>query len=630
MITMKKIVKQLFSAILFCAVIGGFASCDKEKKDTSPDPEPYKYEWDLDFPYEVYVSAGAAAQLEDSYSDFLTLTSNAITENTYMVILDKLTDLPAEQLVDLYTRGVVVAIVYPRKAEIEALFQSYPEMGYFLGDDSIDGSLLLALSGWNNGYYIIPETGKYLQNYSFETDHPVVPNPADAAAGEYDPDELPYYTSPEELGYDLSYYFFGAFLEDLLTEQWKYEAEQAETKAEKDNVADVKKMAGKAHVWAGGVFKINEVFFRTSYKFNGCAPVTVSYDIYPIHVYEEETGAGDYYFMDMTANVANDRMFQGKHSIGTSFFPVRLRYCGAYAKSFRVNSTLINSDNNEEVSGVSFPAEGFPFPETIIKQTNYSKTKSFNIGCGVSAKLGGEKGHEGSTETGGVNGGGSLSVNAGWSWSDTKSWTEKDVDVQNKTYNSTASWELAYNELPEFKFSEDCGFDLGRSWAYRSSMQLHGAWVWYVPDMPDDTDAKPFRIKVEAEGNYGFMKFWGTKADLDTYSWTCKFSEIKPMPKMVNFKAGNLVLKNNFPGKYISNIMVYNSKGQPLVPAARFQNSYPAGTDIKLGAYKCAEDLMVKFKMDGKTYKYTLNQYVKTVFKDEVVLYSNNDFTVEE
>lgn len=124
------------------------------------------------------------------------------------------------------------------------------------------------------------------------------------------------------------------------------------------------------------------------------------------------------------------------------------------------------------------------------------------------------------------------------------------------------------------------------------------------------------------------LKFWGTEADLNTYSWTCRFTDTKTMPKMVNFKAGNLILRNNT-GKFISNIMVYNSKGQAIVSDKMFQNNYPDGTNINLGAYKCSEDIIVKFKMDGQTYVYNLNKYVKTIFKEDVTLYAANDFKVE-
>ena len=621
---MKQLIKQIFCAIVLCALVAGLDSCKKEDtqdKVVNPsDGDLADLTWDLDFPYEVYMSPGAAQELKDSYSDFIEAPVSAISDKTYMVILDNLSDLPEKQLVDLYVDGVVIAIIHPKKAELEALFSRNPEMGSFLDDDGIDGAKLVAISSWNNGLYIIPDEAQFAARYSFETDHPIVPDPADAAAGEMDPDDPGSYTYEEGLKYDLAYYFFGAFLEELLAQQALYEEEEAQTKA--DTKADIKKIAGMVHRWSLGTFSINEVYFRKDYRFNGSAPVSVSYDIYPIHVYEGENGSGDYYFMDMTANVANDKMFQGKNAYWTGGFPVYLRWCGAYAKTFKVSSTLINSDNNEPVSNAIFPAEGFPFPETIIKQNDYSKSKTVNVGCGVSGNLGAKKDK-------GLSGGGSVSVNAGWSWNDTKRWTEKDVDVENRTANSTAAWALTYNELPKYEYSEEKGFNLGNSRAYRSSMQLHGSWVWYIPDMPDDTETEPLRVKVEVEGNYGFMKWWGSKADLDTYSWTCSYTDIKTMPKMVNVKAGNLVLKNNTQGKFISNIMVYNEAGKPIVPASVFQNNYPSGTDIKLGAYNCQENLMVKFKMDGKTYKYTLNPFIKTVFKDNVILYAANDFTEE-
>ena len=634
---MIKSFKQMCSAILLCvAAVGFISSCQKETpRVVNPaDVELSNYDWDVVFPYEVYMAAGAAAELKDAYSDFITVGASAITDNTYMVILDKVSDLPEEQFVELYEKGVVMAILHPKKAEIQAVFERNPEMGYFLDDDSIDSALLLAISGWNNGYYIIPSTEEYLERYSFESDHTVVPDPMDAEAGEYDANEAPIYTDKETLENDLTYYFFGTFLEDLLRQQAIYDAEVAQSKADGEDkdkgIASIKKITGRVHVSAYGVFSINEVFFRTSYRFNGTAPVTVAFDVYPIHVYEGENGAGDYYFMDMTANVANEKMFQGKRAEWTSFFWVYLRWCGAYITSFKVRNTLIDK-NGQAVA--DFPSEGFPIPETVNKTTNYSKTKTFNIGCGVSANLGGEKGKDvdGQNETtsSGINGGGTVNVNAGWSWSDTKSWTEKDVDVSNNSANNTAAWGLKFNNVPKFAFSEDQGFDLGNSDTYRSSMQIRGSWVWYMSDKPDDTESDPLRVKVEAEGNYGFMKFWGTKADMNTYDWHCSFTDIKPMPKIINYRAGNLILKNNFAGKYISNIMVYNSKGQALIPKSTFQNSYPAGTDIKLGAYACKDDLMVKFKMDGKTYKYSLNPYVKTVFKDDVILYADNDFSVE-
>ena len=101
------------------------------------------------------------------------------------------------------------------------------------------------------------------------------------------------------------------------------------------------------------------------------------------------------------------------------------------------------------------------------------------------------------------------------------------------------------------------------------------------------------------------------------------------MPKIANYKAGNIILKNDTT-KFISNIMIYNKDGKEMISKYRFQNSYPAGQEIKLGAFRCTDDLIVKFKMDGKTYVYKQNDYVKPIFKESVTLYVTNDFKKEE
>ena len=162
---MKQLIKQIFCVIVLCALVAGLDSCKKEDtqdKVVNPsDVDLADLTWDLDFPYEVYMSPGAAQELKDSYSDFIEAPVSAISDKTYMVILDNLSDLPEKQLVDLYVDGVVIAIIHPKKAELEALFSRNPEMGSFLDDDGIDGAKLVAISSWNNGLYIIPDEAQF-------------------------------------------------------------------------------------------------------------------------------------------------------------------------------------------------------------------------------------------------------------------------------------------------------------------------------------------------------------------------------------------------------------------------------------------------------------------------------------
>lgn len=602
---MKKNMRRVMTATLICSAVLAVASCDN--KDNIEDKETEQALWDdgydFDFPYSVYVSPGAAAEFQEAFGDFIVKPAATIDENTYLVILDKPGDLPAERLVELYGKGVIIAFAHPKKAEIESLYKEYPELGYYLDNDEIDNALLLAISGWNNGIFIIPDPAKYQEEELSEV-----------------PDDRLAFPAPE---HDLSYCYFEMFFQELMRQQALYEETLSDTKAQTksgDQNADIKKVTGRIPVWATGVVNVDRDFFR-GLHYQGRCPISVSYDIYPLHVYEGEMGNGDYYFVNMTANVNNAEMYKGKKRKYETSILLYVRRCGAYATDLLVRSTLINNDNEQPVSTVMFPAGGFPIPGTVIKKTNYEEKSSFNIGCGISGNLGGKEGK-------GMSGGGNLSVNTGWSWSDTKSWTVEDVDVTNQTESATAAWKLVYNELPRYHWPSDCGFDEGRSLSYRSSMQVRGSWVWHIPNVPDDSESKQMRIKIEVKATYGFMNFWGSKADMDTHSWDCNFTSIQPMPRIANYTAGNLILKNDT-DKFISNIMVYDKDGNALVPRTQFQGSNPAGREIRLGAFKCCEDLIVKFVMDGKTYVYSLNKYAKTVFKEDVWLYASHDFTVE-
>lgn len=90
---MKKVFRFLFCTILICAALAEFTSCKKgiPTYDVNPqDIDLADLEWDLDFPYEVFMSPKAAQKLKDFYADFIEAPVSAISDNTYMVILDNL------------------------------------------------------------------------------------------------------------------------------------------------------------------------------------------------------------------------------------------------------------------------------------------------------------------------------------------------------------------------------------------------------------------------------------------------------------------------------------------------------------------------------------------------------------
>lgn len=656
MTSMTKLFNWMFAAVLICCG-GGLTSC-VVNEDNPVDPKPseiypedvhlFEFDWDYDLPGGYYLAPGVYAELKETLTELIDEEPQmAINEDTYLVILDKVSDLPGDKLVELYHSGVTIGFANPKKAEIDALYQEYPDLGYYCNDDDIDRALLFAISSFNNGSYIIPDPEKFKEQFTYESDNTDPTEPTDPAAGKYDPDESLVYTIGDD--HDLLYFYYGMFLNDQMSELAKYKEETVQARAltrageagDKDKLtAQIKRAEGKAHVGKPGVIKISEIYFRTSYRFNGEAVVNLGCDVYPLHVYEGENGAGDYYFMDMTASISNETMYKGKDGFYTGGFPVYLRWCGAYATKFRAASTLINAKDSNEVANVMFTAEGFPIPSTVVKDVDHSESKTFSIGCGISGGYDGKSGSESTPGqpgqdptvtklTSGGQWGIKASVNPSWSWTDTKRWNVKDVDLENQTSGNTAAWSLIYNNLPEFNSGYEYWYKEGESRSFRSTTTIRGSWVWYIPNVPDDSEPTPRRIKLDASADYGFQRFFATYADNKEFRWHAKWNVVCNMPKIANYKAGNIILKNDTT-KFISNIMVYNKDGKEMISKYRFQNSYEAGKEINLGAYKCADDLIVKFKMDGKTYVYKQNDYVKPIFKESVTLYVTNDFKKEE
>ena len=209
------------------------ASCG-ENADNPVDPKPseinpedvnlFEFEWHFDLPGGFYLSSGAYSELKETLSDLTAEEPQmAINDDTYLVILDKVSDLPGDKLVELYHSGVTIGFANPKKAEIDALYEKYPELGYYCNDDDIDRSLLFAISSFNNGSYIIPDPEKFKEQFTAESDNTDPTDPTDPGAGEYDPNEPIVYTPDDD--HSLLYFYYGMFLQDLTSEQAKYDDE---------------------------------------------------------------------------------------------------------------------------------------------------------------------------------------------------------------------------------------------------------------------------------------------------------------------------------------------------------------------------------------------------------------------
>ena len=271
MTSMTKLFNWMFAAVLICCG-GGLTSCvvnDDNPADSVPStpdiPEGgvslFEFDWDYDLPGGYYLAPGVYAELKETLTELIDEEPQmAINEDTYLVILDKVSDLPGDKLVELYHSGVTIGFANPKKAEIDALYQEYPDLGYYCNDDDIDRALLFAISSFNNGSYIIPDPEKFKEQFTYESDNTDPTEPTDPAAGKYDPDESLVYTIGDD--HDLLYFYYGMFLNDQMSELAKYKEETVQARAltrageagDKDKLtAQIKRAEGKAHVGKPGV-----------------------------------------------------------------------------------------------------------------------------------------------------------------------------------------------------------------------------------------------------------------------------------------------------------------------------------------------------------------------------------------
>ena len=373
-----------------------------------------------------------------------------------------------------------------------------------------------------------------------------------------------------------------------------------------------------------------EVLWSSADVFNGSYSMTANYDVFMVHVYEGEPGAGDYYGVKMTSSIASSNMWKGTGD--NTHGGVHVRWCGAYCTNFYTQTHLITKNSTDDDTWfedtndrIMFTAGGFPSPSTTVGSTTYEDKNSFSLS--MSQSVGASKSKKGTDNKKDIHG--EFSVSESWEWSHTESRTISDVDIVNETLRGNwAGWRLQFNNLPEYTAAVK--FDTKSNQAARGTMELHGSWLWYDKTGKDNEDRTPYSLAMWMMGEYEHQSFISTGADLDKKTWSERKRFSVQLPKMVNVTAGPLKIKNDMPGgTTISNVKVITSDG---VEASEFENTVPNGGEQELGGYDTKYQYIVTFKArttDGKvsTYKYTLNPSIKLNHKSTTTVYAASDFT---
>lgn len=593
----------------------GLASCasnDVPVVDTvtEVDPESVEFNPEVLTMATLYVADGVDPDLRQAFK-WGCATEDTSPEWGDVLLLNKLTDVNEDvlkHLLEYPSPNFLICLVNPVKAEIDAFAESHD--WFDIETDNVGDDLLIYAFNTDNHRYLISQPA------AEEGGDPILANLNRA---------------------QMYYVHISAMLSDFAQNQVNGSKEK-----DKEGKTDMEDFANALHYSVTYPFTSNHLFREVLWSdadyLSGGGSMTANYDIYMVHVYEGEPGAGDYYGVKMTASIANAGMWKGKG--WNKHGGVRVRWCGASCRRFYAESHLISSMNanwfEDLTDRLMFTSGGYPSPSTTVGQTSYEDKNSFSLS--MSQSVGGEisKESKGAESSLGAKGSLDFSFSESWEWSHTESRTISDVDITNMTQRGNwAAWALYFNNLPEFKWSEDYGYDIKNNQASRGTMEIHTSWLWYDRSGKDNEDRAPYVLCTYMDVEYEMWSFISTAADNKRDTWKIYPTEYKKitLPKMVNTTAGPLKIVNDLPdGMTISNIKVLTTDNQE---ASEFENTVPNGGERVLGAYNTKYQYIVTFK--GKTragkvsnYKYTLNPSIKVNHKETTVVYAASDFKVQK
>lgn len=472
----------------------------------------------------VYVTPGVDADLKQAFA-WATADVESDPAEAAILVLNKLTDVSEDVLRQAFAdeTGVggannhLVCVVNPDKAELDAFDEAHDWI-WFDTSNVTDSTFIFGFNAANRLYFISKPAAS-------EGDDPITAN----------------------INCAQDYY---VFVSGMLTDFAQHM--MAGSKKDSDGDEDsMESFANYYHITVTDNFSVNRKFRKLASSdpdyLSGNCSMTTNYDIYMVHVYEGEPGAGDYYGVKMNASLASAGMWQGKGD--NRHGGTHVRWCGWWNTDFIVESHLITTtptwynlistwyeDTNDRIS---FTAGGFPSPATTVGKTTYTDTNGFtlqmsqSIGGSIGKKSGGTGGDEKS-----LGGEFELGFSEGWSWSHSESREVSDLDIANETKNGNwPRWHLTCNNLPSYS-GGSISFKVTDSKTYRGTIALQGSWMWYDKTGKDNEDRDPLVLCTEMRSSYKMQSFITTAADLKTETVDFLSLSRVVLPKMVNVTAG--------------------------------------------------------------------------------------------
>jgi hypothetical protein len=220
------------------------------------------------------------------------------------------------------------------------------------------------------------------------------------------------------------------------------------------------------------------------------ANITVETTVYPLYAFSDQPAQGDYYIIRQVITNPNGEWYRGiwttNHAWG-----FKNHLCAGYRKQFSIRNTITNAGSRT----VSFA--GATVPGTTVGETSYTTGMSWNLGGAMSGGFNGD------------NPTGSITVNGGVSFTDTRTRTISDVDILNRSSDPAAAWEVDFNNLA--RAHQDSV--VAPAAAARTTHQLETEWIWRVEGMADNDADTKFTMNISVppfENLWQALWVWGS------------------------------------------------------------------------------------------------------------------------
>lgn len=215
----------------------------------------------------------------------------------------------------------------------------------------------------------------------------------------------------------------------------------------------------------------------------------VTFSIYPVYSFQDQTGHGDYYIVKTNLLTPNHYVYKGRNK--EVIYGIHCNYDGPCMTDLNYSCRVEVPDTISETDYLPFFQQGVPVPRTTVGSTTHSTGFSYNIGGSATGGYSEQNGGEGSG-----------TFNFGLSWNDTKTEVVSDILINDCSNGGQGCAAWNYECTNVVKYQSCSNFTEGSS-ICKNTASFDQSWGWYYGGTTDGCQYSLGKMYVTTNPNYG-------------------------------------------------------------------------------------------------------------------------------